>query len=66
MLKIKMESQFEEETIQDIFEGYDVKFSKAKITKLKKLLVETLEENPDLLEEFLEELMGEIIQEEWG
>lgn len=65
MLKLKIEVQFEDEQIQEMFENYDIKYSKAKQTKLQKLLKEMLEENPDILEEFIEEQLGEIIQNEW-
>lgn len=65
MLKLKIEVQIEDEQIQEMFENYDIKYSKAKQTKLQKLLKEMLEENPDILEEFIEEQLGEIIQNEW-
>jgi len=56
MLKIKVEFQIEEEDIQDIFESYDIKFTKKKLAELKR----NLKENEDTDYDFAYELQNEL------
>lgn len=67
MLKVKMTFVIEEEDLKDIFDSYDVKFTKAKLTQLKKAIKECEEENEDFFREDLqsdfENLIGNFIDE---
>jgi len=56
MIKIKVEFQIEEEDIQDIFESYDIKFTKKKLAELKR----NLKENADTDYDFGYELGNEL------
>jgi diketogulonate reductase-like aldo/keto reductase len=66
MLKFPMAFEFEEERIQDLFEANDIKFSKAKMNKLKKLFDEVYYDIQSAMEETLETHLDELIVEEWG
>jgi hypothetical protein len=65
MLKVD-EVILEMEQIEEAFEDQEVKFSKAKVNKLKKLLVEMEPDLKERLEEAFLEFIGEVISEEWG
>jgi len=56
MIKIKVEFQIEEEDIQDIFESYDVKFTKKRLAELKR----AIKENADTDYDFGYELGNEL------
>jgi len=56
MIKIKVEFQIEEEDIQDIFESYDVKFTKKRLDELKR----AIKENADTDYDFGYELGNEL------
>jgi hypothetical protein len=56
----------DDERIFDLLEENDIKPSKAKVTKLKKLFREVESDYYDELEEALTECLNEIAQEEWG
>ena len=63
---LRFEVVIDDENIQDIFENVEVKFSKAKLKKLKELAEDGLEDLQERLEETLSEFLEEVIQEEWG
>jgi anti-sigma28 factor (negative regulator of flagellin synthesis) len=65
-LKVKIEMVFDEERLQEMFENQDVKFSKAKVNRLKKIIEECQYELDEILEDALEEFLNDSIQEEWG
>jgi len=56
MIKIKIEFEIDEENIQDIFESYDIKFTKKKLAELKR----NLKENADTDYDFAYELQNEL------
>jgi len=56
MIKIKIEFEIDEENIQDIFESYDIKFTKKKLAELKR----NLKENADKDYDFEYELQNEL------
>lgn len=56
MLKIKVEFEIEEEAIQDIFESYEIKFTKKKLAELKR----KIKENEDTDYDFGYELQNEL------
>lgn len=56
MLKVKVEFELDEENIQDIFESYDIKFTKKKLAELKR----KLKENEDTDYDFAYELQNEL------
>jgi len=56
MLKVKIEFEIDEENIQDIFESYDIKFTKKKLAELKR----NLKENADTDYDFAYELQNEL------
>ena len=62
---LRFEVVIDDENIQDIFENVEVKFSKAKLKKLKELAEEGLEDLQERLEETLSEFLSDLIQEEW-
>jgi hypothetical protein len=66
MLKVEVTFQLEDEQLMDLFESRDVKFSKSKVAKLKKLYLECQDDFQAQLEEAFEEILAEIIDEEWG
>lgn len=55
-----------QEQIEEAFEYQDIKFSKAKVNKLKKLLEEMDPDIRERLEEAFLEFIGEVIYDEWG
>jgi hypothetical protein len=70
MLKLTITFEMDEEQLRDLFDSYDIKFTKAKITKLKKIIKEYLELNGDdyfalELQSDFESVIGNIIQEEF-
>lgn len=65
MLKFKFEIEFDEERLADIFDAYEIKFTKSKITKLKKLIKEIEYDIHNALEEEFEVQITEIIRDEW-
>lgn len=56
MIKIKVEFQIEEEDVQDIFESYDVKFTKKRLAELKRNLKENAETDYDFAYELQNEM----------
>lgn len=63
MLRIKLEFEFDEEQLLDLFDNYDVKFSGAKLAKLKKEIKDRYADIQTATEEHVEEIVGEIIEE---
>lgn len=65
MIKLSVDLELDEERLREIFEGQEIKFSKKKITELKRDLAnneyvqEALEER---FEEFIEELICELFE----
>ena len=66
MASLRITFELEDERILELLEENEVKPSKAKINKLKKLFLDVEIDVLADLEELLEEALGEIIQEEWG
>ena len=73
MLKIKVEFEIDEENIQDIFENYDIKFTKKKLAELKRNIKENEDTDFDFAYELKEELdddfrefLGNFISELFG
>lgn len=65
-LKIKIEIEFDEEQVRDIFDSYDIKFSKKKLADLKRELKENPEWVRDDIESDIENTLGNIINELFG
>jgi hypothetical protein len=67
MLKFKVEFEIDEENLQDIFESYNVKFTKKKVAELKKNIKENMEISGDFIADALqsdfENVIGEFIGE---
>jgi hypothetical protein len=70
MLKIKVEFTLDEDQLRDIFESYDIKFSKKKVAELKKEIKDMMDNSGDFFEEELqsdfEDIIGNIISEIFG
>ena len=62
---IKVEVFLEEEQVEEVFENVEVKFSKAKMKKLIKIMQDQDIDIKEQLEERLMEVLEEIITEEW-
>jgi hypothetical protein len=62
---IKVEVFLEQEQIEEIFENVEVRFSKAKLKKLKEFIADQEMDIKEQLEERLAEVLEEIISEEW-
>lgn len=62
---IKLEIVLDEETLQEIFEGVEVKFSKKKMKELKELVNESELDILEVLEESLKEQLEEMITDNW-
>jgi histone H3/H4 len=56
----------DDERLRDIFDNNEVKFSKAKVKRVKEVIDEIESDIQERLEETLEEFIDEIIQEEYG
>lgn len=56
----------EDEQLESLLEDNDIKSTKAKINKLKKLFEEVKDDYLEQLEEAFLEALQEIAQEEWG
>ena len=59
MLKVKISFEMDEESIREVFENYEIKFSKKKIAELKA----DIKENEHNLQEELQERFEEVIAE---
>ena len=59
MLKIKLTFEMDEESIREVFENYEIKFSKKKLAELKA----DIKENEPNLQEELQERFEEVIAE---
>lgn len=64
-LEITLTVTLDEEMIQELFEENEIRFSKAKVTKLKKMIVDSDYTLYEELEETLKETLGNWITEEW-
>lgn len=64
-IELSVTVTFEEDQIRDIFEGHDIKFSKAKVKRLKEMLEEVFYDVQAQLEESFEEQLAEMITDEW-
>jgi histone H3/H4 len=56
----------DDERLREIFDNNDVKFSKAKVKRVKEVIDEIESDIQERLEESLEEFIEEIVQEEFG
>ena len=56
----------DEEELEGIFEDAEVRFSKAKLKKLKTLLLDQDLDVKERLEETLREYIEELVTDEWG
>jgi hypothetical protein len=65
MLKFSVTIELDEEQLQDLFENLEIKFSKAKITKLKKMISEVEPDLQEQLEATFEEFISDLITDEW-
>lgn len=63
---IKLEIVLEEEQIKEVFENCEIKFSKAKLKKLKERLEYNEIDVKEVLEEALQEQLAELIEDEFG
>ena len=63
---IKLEIVLEEEQIKEAFENCEIKFSKAKLKKLKERLEYNEIDVKEVLEEALQEQLEELIEDEFG
>jgi hypothetical protein len=64
-LTIEIKITFDEERLRDIFENAEIKFSQAKLKKLKEIIEECQYELDEMLEDALEGFINDAIQEEW-
>jgi restriction endonuclease Mrr len=55
----------EDDSLLELLEEYDVKPSKAKVNKLKKLVDDVYPDAQEVMEDALREFLGDMIQEEW-
>jgi hypothetical protein len=65
-IELAVSVTLDEERIQDLFEANDIKYSKAKANKLKKMLDEMYDDIQAVVEESFEEAIDSMIVEEWG
>lgn len=65
MLKFKVSFEIEEEQLRDLFDEYEVKFSKAKLKAIVKHMEEAEFELQDLLNDTFVEFISNFINEEW-
>ena len=63
MIKITVVFEMDEETIKDLFEGNEIKFSKKKLKELQEDLDDTAPDVQEALEETFQEIVEERIQE---
>ena len=63
MIKITVVFEMDEETIKDLFEGNEIKFSKKKLKELQEDLDDTAPDVQEALEETFQEIVEEKIQE---
>jgi uncharacterized protein YehS (DUF1456 family) len=65
MLKFKVSFEIEEEQLRDLFDEYEVKFSKAKLKAIVKHMEDAEFELQDLLNDTFVEFISNFINEEW-
>jgi ribosomal protein L12E/L44/L45/RPP1/RPP2 len=65
LLKFTVSFELEEEQLRDLFEEYDVKFSKAKVKAIVKHMEEAEFELQDILNDTFVEFIRDFINEEW-
>jgi hypothetical protein len=65
-MAIKLTVILEDEQLQDLFDNNEVKFSKAKLKRLKEIVDEVETDIQERLEETFSEFIDELIQEEYG
>jgi hypothetical protein len=65
MLKFKITLELDAEQLKDMFEGADIKFSKAKVKVIKELLEECEYDYIAQFEEVFEDIIREIITDEF-
>jgi uncharacterized protein YehS (DUF1456 family) len=66
MLKVTVSFELDEEQLRDLFEQYEVKFSKAKVKTIMKHMKESEFELQDFLNDSFEEFISDFINEEWN
>lgn len=66
MLKFTVSFELEEEQLRDLFEYYEVKFTKAKVKAIVKHMTESEFELQDLLNDTFVEFISDFINEEWA
>ena len=65
-MAIKLTVILEDEQLQDLFDNNEVKFSKAKLKRLKEIVDEVETDIQERLEETFSEFIDELIQDEYG
>ena len=65
-MAIKLTVILEDEHLQDLFDNNEVKFSKAKLKRLKEIVDEVETDIQERLEETFSEFIDELIQDEYG
>jgi hypothetical protein len=66
MAELTITIVIDDERIFEILEENDIKPSQAKVNKLKKIFLEVESDYYADFEEGLDEILGELAQEEWG
>jgi hypothetical protein len=64
-LKVNLNLEMDEERLREIFDGYEIRFSKAKIKRLKEMIDDIMPDIIEVMEETLEEQIGDLITDEW-
>ena len=65
MLKITMTFEMDEEQLREIFESYDIKFTKKKAKELQMEMEESVSNVQTDMEERFEEIVGEWIENQF-
>jgi hypothetical protein len=63
---VKITIELPQEIIEEVFENAEIKFSKAKVKRLKEIISEVELDVQERLEEQFQEILQELIEEEWG
>jgi anti-sigma28 factor (negative regulator of flagellin synthesis) len=66
MLKIKIEFEIEENELQEIFESYNIKFTKKKVTELKKAIKDGEIDLTYEVEDDIKSVLGDAIDSMFG
>jgi flagellar basal body-associated protein FliL len=65
-IKIKIELELDEEQVRDIFESYDIKFTKKKFSEIKKSINAGEIDFQYEIEDDINDILGDYIQQEFG